>query len=74
MESNDPDQMKEKIETLKQASYKLAEEIYKNVGQNAQGGQAGGEQGPQDESRVRIPAPNRAEDVDYRVVDEDEKK
>ena len=77
VESNDPARMREKIEVLKQASYKLAEEIYKNVGQGAQGaqgGQAGGDgQGPQGQPEPDA-GPKTAEDVDYRVVDEDEKK
>ncbi len=74
VESNDPARMREKIEVLKQASYKLAEEIYKNVGQGAQGGQAGGDgQGPQGQPEPDE-GPKTAEDVDYRVVDEDEKK
>ena len=74
--SNDTARIREKIEVLKQASYKLAEEIYKNVGQ---GGQAGGDgQGPQGSGPQGQPepesGPKTAEDVDYRVVDEDEKK
>ncbi len=74
--SNDVARIREKIEVLKQASYKLAEEIYKNVGQ---GGQAGGDgQGPQGSGPQGQPepesGPKTAEDVDYRVVDEDEKK
>jgi len=74
VESNDPGRIREKIEVLKQASYKLAEEIYKNVGQGAQGGQAGGDgQGPQGQPEPDA-GPKTAEDVDYRVVDEDEKK
>jgi molecular chaperone DnaK len=73
--SNDVARIREKIEVLKQASYKLAEEIYKNVGQGAQGGgSAGGDgQGPQGQPEPDA-GPKTAEDVDYRVVDEDEKK
>ena len=80
VESNDAAQMKEKIEALKQASYKLAEEIYKNVGQgqNTQGGQPGGDQNSQGPGSQGASGddsgPKAAEDVDYRVVDEDEKK
>jgi len=41
LDSNDAARIKEKTETLKQASYKLAEEIYKNAS-SQQGQQAGG--------------------------------
>ena len=74
VESSDIASIREKIEVLKQASYKLAEEIYKNVGQAAQGGSDGGNgQGPQGQPGPEA-EPKSAEDVDYRVVDEDEKK
>ena len=77
LEGQDVEAMKAKTETLKQASYKLAEEIYKNAA--PQGGAQGGDGGPE-------PAPGTgpeagasgkaqgAEDVDYRVVDDEEKK
>jgi molecular chaperone DnaK len=82
MSSGSVETIKAKTETLKQASYKLAEEVYKNAqaagaggggDQGAPGGQAGpssegGAAGP-DQSR---PKPN-AEDVDYEVVDDDKK-
>ncbi|MDX9959311.1 MAG: molecular chaperone DnaK, partial [Spirochaetia bacterium] len=78
VQANDLDSMKEKIETLKQASYKLAEEIYKTASENAQG--AAGAEGAQEAG----PGPggqagdqantNGAEDADYRVVDDDDKK
>ncbi len=72
MDSNDLDSIKEKIEALKQASYKLAEEVYKQQaaeqqeggaeaggpGAGAEGGAAGGEENVQD--------------ADYEVVDDDE--
>ncbi|NLJ45893.1 MAG: molecular chaperone DnaK [Treponema sp.] len=72
--SNDVSRIREKIEVLKQASYKLAEEIYKNVGQASKEGAGGGDgQGPQGQPGPET-GPKSAEDVDYRVVDEDEKK
>ncbi|TFG83686.1 MAG: molecular chaperone DnaK [Spirochaetales bacterium] len=74
LQSGDPEKMKEKTEALKQASYKLAEEVYKNAAQNAQGEQPGqGEQPAGDASTG--PSDNQgAEDADYRVVDDEEKK
>ncbi len=79
MESNDATQMKEKIEALKQASYKLAEEMYKNAGAGAEGQpEAGAEGGPEgetggagEEARPGGGGEN-VEDVDYEVVDEEE--
>ena len=79
MESNDATQMKEKIEALKQASYKLAEEMYKNAGAGAEGGpESGAEGGPEgetggagEEARPGGGGEN-VEDVDYEVVDEEE--
>jgi len=43
--SNNLEEMKKKTENLKQASYKLAEEIYKAQGAQAQGGAAGANPG-----------------------------
>jgi molecular chaperone DnaK len=79
MESNDATQMKEKIEALKQASYKLAEEMYKNAGAGAEGGpESGAEGGPEGETggagEEAHPGGGgeNVEDVDYEVVDEEE--
>jgi len=90
MEGQDVELIKQKIEALKQASYKLAEEIYKNAGANAQGGPNGeagpggagpsGEAGPGASGNGAGPgtsgpgASGKADDVDYRVVDEEDKK
>lgn len=57
LESKDVEQIKGKIEALKQASYKLAEEVYKSTasqqaqaqGADAQEGQAGPQEEPQDQ-------------------------
>ncbi|OHD77256.1 MAG: molecular chaperone DnaK [Spirochaetes bacterium RIFOXYC1_FULL_54_7] len=78
VQANELDAMKEKIEILKQASYKLAEEIYKTASESAKG--AAGAEGAQEAG----PGPggqagdqantNGAEDADYRVVDDDDKK
>ncbi|MBU0927299.1 MAG: molecular chaperone DnaK [Spirochaetes bacterium] len=77
VEANEAEPMKEKIEALKQASYKLAEQVYKNASPGAQGApgaEAGdaGTQGPQGQSGDG--ANGGAEDADYRVVDDEDKK
>jgi molecular chaperone DnaK len=83
IEGQDVEAIKAKIEALKQASYKLAEEIYKTAAPqgSAQGGDGsgGGEGGPsgQGPAEPGAGAPGKsgsAEDVDYRVVDDEEKK
>jgi molecular chaperone DnaK len=77
VESNDAEQMKQKIEALKQASYKLAEEIYKTASPGAQGGEgpAGGTGESGGPSGKEGGGPEGgAEDADYRVVDDDDKK
>jgi molecular chaperone DnaK len=80
-----------KLEELKKASYKLAEEVYKNAG--AQSQQNGRLEGPSLVPTARIlwagnlrPSSNgqsghqkqtgkgNVEDVDYEVVDDDDKK
>jgi molecular chaperone DnaK len=80
VESNDAEQMKQKIEVLKQASYKLAEEIYKTAspgGAQGPGGPAAGDgpagQGNGPTGQEGGPS-GGAEDADYRVVDDDDKK
>jgi molecular chaperone DnaK len=79
LESNDADQIKEKSETLKQASYSLAEEVYKNAA--AEGGQpeqddAGGDDASEstqsDEGQTSDTDSGNVEDVDYEVVDDEE--
>jgi molecular chaperone DnaK len=69
IESNDLEQMKAKMETLKQASYKLAEEVYKAAGAQNQGAQPNEGQGAQAEPETKT-----ADDVDYKVVDDEDKK
>ncbi len=68
MEGQDVDLIRQKTEALKQAQYKLSEEIYKNAGPT--GAQGAGPSGAASEG----PAQGSADDVDYRVVDEEEKK
>ena len=79
LDSGDPDDIKAKSEALKQASHKLAEEVYKQSGgeqagaeQQADTGAAGGETGSGEQSSSGDN--ENVEDVDYEVVDEDEKQ
>jgi molecular chaperone DnaK len=72
LEAGDAQAIKDKTEALKQASYKISEELYKQ--QAAQQGQAGPQGGP--EAGQAGPSDSggntkSAEDVDYEVVDED---
>jgi len=85
MESDDTARIKSKTEALKQAAYKLAEEVYKASsaqgaqGQGAQGQSAQGAQGaggePSGPSGGREAGSSETvEDADYEVVDDDSKK
>ena len=81
MEGADLEAIKQKTETLKQASYKLSEELYKHAqgaagpGQAQGGGPEGGFAGQpgQDASGADQNTKN-ADDVDYKVVDDEDKK
>jgi molecular chaperone DnaK len=74
LESGDTQTIKDKTEALKQVSYKIAEEVYKQAGAQQQGpgqdGQAGGGgfQGQSDSGDSGNT--KSAEDVDYEVVDD----
>jgi molecular chaperone DnaK len=78
LEGQDAEAMKQRTEALKQAFYKVSEEIYKTAG--AQAGQQGGpEAGPQGDAGGNAGdapggASGKADDVDYRVVDDEDKK
>ncbi|MCL2181040.1 MAG: molecular chaperone DnaK [Treponema sp.] len=78
LESNDIQSIKEKTEALKQVSYKIAEELYKQQGAAGQGPDMGGGFNPGGQGFD----PNAggggnntrgAEDADYEVVDDDKK-
>ncbi len=81
LEGNDADEIRQKSEALKQASYKLAEEVYKQSGgQQAggggpedPGGEAGGHAGAGGDGGGQTSGEN-VEDVDYEVVDDEENK
>ena len=63
--------IKAKVEEVKQASYKLAEEMYKSQAAE-QGGQPGPDMGgAQDAGEASSAGDNDAEDADYEVVDDD---
>jgi molecular chaperone DnaK len=79
LESGDSETIKEKNEALKQASYKLAEEIYKESQQQEQdagqaGTDAGGSEQASEQGGETSEESENVEDVDYEVVDDDEKK
>jgi molecular chaperone DnaK len=78
LEGDDLQLIKDKTEALKQVSYKIAEELYKqqSAQQAAQGGGepgAGpqGDAGSQDSSAGGSGNTKSAEDADYEVVDDD---
>jgi molecular chaperone DnaK len=82
LESGSTADIKAKTEALKQAAYKIAEELYKNQGQDGGGPQAGGanpQSGPDFDSDPGFDGgpggadsagTKSAEDVDYEVVDD----
>jgi len=66
LEGGDIENIKSKTEALKQVSYKIAEEVYKQTGAQAGGnasGPSGGSTGASDNTKG-------AEDADYEVVDD----
>jgi molecular chaperone DnaK len=70
----DAEEIKAKTETLQQAAYKLAEEVYKESAAAQQGAEGGPQQGnPQSEPKANDAksAPNKdgVEDADFEVVD-----
>ncbi len=68
LEGGDVPTIKEKTEALKQASYKIAEEMYKNSSAQAQTDAPTGQEETQSGENMK-----NAEDVDYEVVDDDKK-
>ncbi len=75
--SGDAALIKGKSEALRQASYKIAEELYRHTGAQGQGeGQSGGPGGSGDQGKQQDQGgakKGKAEDVDYEVVDDDKK-
>ncbi len=78
IERDNVEEIKEKMEALKQASYTLAEEAYKQAQGDAEAGGEGagpeptGETGGPDQDASSSQAGDSVEDVDYEVVDDDE--
>lgn len=72
--SNDTEQMKAKIESLKQVSHKLAEEIYKTAGEQQAGAQGQPGADTADTSANETPKSGSVDDVDFEVVDDEEEK
>ena len=73
LEGDNVEDIKEKTEALQKASYKLAEELYK---QNPQGAGANPGSGPEQNGQTggdnfRQSNSGSADDVDYEVVDDD---
>jgi molecular chaperone DnaK len=66
LESGDIENIKAKTEALKQVSYKIAEEVYKQTGAQQQGPEAD----PGDAGRDETGNTKSAEDADYEVVDD----
>ena len=72
MESDNTEEIKAKTEELKQASYKIAEEVYKQQAANGQAGPDMGGAGATDSANASTgPEKGTADDVDYEVVDDD---
>jgi len=76
LKSDDLSLIKTKLEELRQASYKLAEEIYRQAGAGSQGTEEAGS--AQEDTEASDEGADQtkgtAEDVDYEVVDEEEEK
>ncbi len=76
MDGDDVEAIKAKVEELKQASYKLAEEVYKTQQEqaNASGGSDTGAAGAEDagSQQAGSSGDDNVEDVDYEVVDDDD--
>lgn len=67
LNKEDVEDIKKKTEELQKASYKIAEELYKNAGAQANpGANSSSQEGSSNSSNV--------EDADYEVVDDNEKK
>ena len=78
IEQDNVEEMRSKMEALKQASYKLAEEVYKQAGAGQDGTEAGGAQTESDSGEADAgetsSGDQNVEDVDYEVVDDEENK
>jgi len=75
IEGEDPEQIKQAVETLSQASHKLTEMMYQQAAQQqAQQGPADAQAGPQEQEKASSEEASSEEEViDAEVVDEDKK-
>ena len=75
IEGEDPEQIKQAVETLSQASHKLTEMMYQQAAQQqAQQGPADAQAGPQEQEKAPSEEASSEEEViDAEVVDEDKK-
>jgi molecular chaperone DnaK len=74
MESQNTAEIKAKTEALKQAAYRLAEEVYRGSGAQSGSGQRGGGSQPGGGKQSAQGSGETVEDADYEVVDDDGKK
>jgi molecular chaperone DnaK len=80
MESDQVEEMKSKIEVLKQAAYKLAEEVYKSTASQAGGAEGGAQEEAGSASEATgsgsdgQESSETVEDADYEVVDDEDSK
>jgi len=75
LEGSNVPEIKSKTETLKQASYRLAEEVYRTTSTQTQGGRGARPSGPEAPGGGQeASGKQNVEDVDYEVVDDDQKK
>ncbi len=71
MDSRDAAKIREKTEILKQAAFRISEEVYRQAQQRS-GGTTGSSQSSGGGS-AKTSAKSNVEDVDYEVVDDDKK-
>ncbi len=76
LESNNAEEMKKKNEALKQAAYKLAEEVYKSQAADQQGQTASASESESSGASADQPTSSEetVEDADYEVVDDEDSK
>ena len=74
VESKDLEDMKVKLENLKKASHKLAEEVYKQDAASQGGAEASTDENTAQDTAQEGPKNGSVDDVDYEIVDEDEEE
>lgn len=71
MDSRDAAKIREKTEVLKQAAFKISEEVYRQAQQRSEG--SSGSNQSSGSSDTKTSTKSNVEDVDYEVVDDDKK-